>query len=242
MVTPPVIVTRAEPGASETVERLRAMGLTAISSPMLELKALDLPMPDLSDIYHLVFTSANGVRYFVEAVGGISEQIADLTAWCVGPATTHAAKAAGFQRIMAGDGNADELSDLILSADGVEGGFLHVANSAAAGNLVAQLTAAGREARFLALYETVPASGFDEDAKAALVSEAATIILFHSAKAAEAFAALSEDLPMSTNVAVAISEAAAAPLRSLNARAMIAAARPNENALMEALLQACKGL
>ena len=47
---------------------------------------------------------------------------------------------------------------------------------------------------------------------------------------------------MSTNVAVAISEAAAAPLRSLNARAVIAAARPNENALMEALLQACKGL
>ena len=217
MVTPPVIVTRAEPGASETVERLRAMGLTAIPSPMLELKALDLPMPDLSGIYNLVFTSANGVRYFVDAVGGISEQIADLTAWCVGPATTDA-------------------------ADGVEGGFLHVANSAAAGNLVAQLTAAGREARFLALYETVPASGFDEDAKAALVSEAATIILFHSAKAAEAFAALSEDLPMSTNVAVAISEAAAAPLRSLNARAVIAAARPNENALMEALLQACKGL
>ena len=92
------------------------------------------------------------------------------------------------------------------------------------------------------LYETVPASGFDEDAKAALVSETATIILFHSAKAAEAFAALSEDLPMSANVVVAISEAAAAPLESLNACAVIAAARPNEDALMEALLQACKGL
>ncbi len=242
MVTPPVIVTRAEPGASETVERLRAMGLTAISSPMLELKSLDLPMPDLSGIYHLVFTSANGVRYFVDAVGGINEQVADLTAWCVGPATTVAAKAAGFQRIVAGDGNANDLSDLILSSDGVEDGFLHIANSAAAGNLVARLTEAGRKARFLALYETVPASGLDEEVKAALVSDAATLILFHSAKAAEAFANLTKGLPMDTNVVVAISGAATAPLESLNARAVVAAARPNEDALMEAVLLACKGL
>ena len=88
---PPVIVTRAEPGASETVTRLMDMDFHAIRSPMLELKALEAPMLDLSGIYNLVFTSANGVRFFVEAVGGITEHVADLTTWCVGPATADAA-------------------------------------------------------------------------------------------------------------------------------------------------------
>ena len=242
MVTTPVIVTRAEPGASETAVRLRAMGLTAIRSPMLALKALDVPMPDLSNIYHLVFTSANGVRFFMDAVGGLTEQVADLTAWCVGPATTDAARSAGFQRIVAGDGNADELSDLILSSGERANGFLHVANSAAAGNLVAQLTSAGREARFVALYETVPASRFMPEAEAALISDAASITLIHSAKAAQAFLALSAGLSMQANVFVAISDAAAAPLESLDAQAVITADRPNEDALMDALTRACEGL
>ena len=242
MVKPPVIVTRAEPGASETVTRLMDMDFHAIRSPMLELKALEAPMLDLSGIYNLVFTSANGVRFFVEAVGGITEHVADLTTWGVGPATADAAEAAGFQRIVRGDGNSDELARLILSSECTEDGFLHIANSAAAGNLVAQLSAAKCDARFLALYETVPASALQADAVQTLRSGSGAVVLVHSAKAAHVFAALSESIPMVTNICVAISEAAAAPLKSLQARALISAVRPNEDALMEALLMACKEL
>jgi uroporphyrinogen-III synthase len=242
MVKPPVIVTRAEPGASETMARLAGMSFTAIPSPMLELKALEAPMPDLSGIGNLVFTSANGVRFFVDAVGGLTDLVAHLTAWCVGPATTDAARAAGFQKIERGDGNSDDLAALILSSEGPKEGFVHVANTAAAGNLVAQLSAAGRDARFLALYETVPASRLNPEARQALRSGATSVVLVHSAKAANAFAALTAGWPMEATIFVTISEAAAAPLRSLNARAVIFAAKPNEDALMEALLQACKEL
>ena len=38
----PVIVTRAEPGASETMARLQAMGLHAMAAPMLALAPLDV--------------------------------------------------------------------------------------------------------------------------------------------------------------------------------------------------------
>ena len=178
----------------------------------------------------------------VEAVGGITEHVADLTTWCVGPATADAAEAAGFQRIVRGDGNSDELARLILSSECTEDGFLHIANSAAAGNLVAQLSAAKCDARFLALYETVPASALQADAVQTLRSGSGAVVLVHSAKAADVFAALSESIPMVTNICVAISEAAAAPLKSLQARALISAVRPNEDALMEALLMACKEL
>lgn len=242
MVKPPVIVTRAEPGASETVARVREQGLSPILSPMLTLCPLNAVAPDLGGIYNLVFTSANGVRYFVDAVGGITEQVADVSAWCVGPATTAAAEDAGFQKIIAGDGNADDLARLILSSEDQGDGFLHVANDAAAGNLVATLKAAGRNARFLPLYETVPAQAFSEEASDALRSGEETIVLIHSAKAATAFVDLAMGLASEAWTMIAISEAAAAPLKPLGASRIIAADRPNEDALVAALCEASKGL
>ena len=242
MVAPPIIVTRAEPGASDTRARLKELGLTAIAAPMLHLKALDVPTPDLSGIHNLVFTSANGVHHFVAANGGITEQVADLTVWCVGPATTEAAHEAGFQRIVAGDGNADDLAAQILSAPETAGGFLHVANSAAAGNLVRTLQAAGRDARFMALYETVPATALPDAARAALRSDRTAWVLIHSAKAAQAFAALTGDLSPGMYGIVAMSGAAAAPLDGRGALGVVIAERPNEDALMAAVREACKGL
>ena len=61
----PIIVTRAEPGASETVERLKARGLTAIPAPMLSLVELpDIQMPEPLEISGIVFTSATGDRTY----------------------------------------------------------------------------------------------------------------------------------------------------------------------------------
>ena len=82
----PVIVTRAEPGASETMARLAAMDVTPIASPMLSLARLKADLPDLSAVQHLVFTSANGVRFFTEA-----STLRAAKAWCVGPSTAAAA-------------------------------------------------------------------------------------------------------------------------------------------------------
>lgn len=242
MVKPPVIVTRAEPGASETFARVRDQGLRPILSPMLSLRALNAPAPDLTGIYNLVFTSANGVRYFIDAVGGITEQVTDMAAWCVGPATRAAAEEAGLQKIIAGDGNADDLASLILTTEDQTDGFLHVANDAAAGNLVATLKDAGRDARFLALYETVPAQEFSDEAGDALRSGEGAIVLVHSAKAAHAFAKLAGGLAADAWTLIAISEAAAAPLKPLGASRIIAADRPNEDALIAALVEATKGL
>ncbi len=241
MVAHPVIITRAEPGASETAARIQAEGFRPIVSPMLRLQSVAAD-PDLTGIQNLVFTSANGVRFFLEAMGGMTGEAAGLTAWCVGPATAAAANAAGFELLVAGDGNADDLAARIL-AEGREGdGFLHVANTAAAGNLVARLTDAGRMARFLALYETVPASALVREAALAVEAPEPGLVLIHSAKAAEALRAVVDDRLFATNILVAISEAAAAPLQGLHTRATLWAERPNEEALIAALKTAALGL
>lgn len=231
----PVIVTRAEPGASETMARLKAMGLTAMAAPMLALAPLDVALPDLSDVQHLVFTSANGVRFLAGASG-----LRSAKAWCVGPSTAEAAREAGFADVHEGAGDAVDLAADLLSAlpEGTRG-VLHVANEAAAGDLVARLKAGGIPADFLALYETRPADELPTDVEAMLAAGPACVLV-HSAKAAAAFAWAAGALDQA--IIVAISEAAARPLLGREVAAIHIADAPNETALLATLAAVAGGL
>jgi uroporphyrinogen-III synthase len=231
----PVIVTRAEPGASETMARLAAMDVTPIASPMLSLARLDVDMPDLSGVQHLVFTSANSVRFFTEA-----SSVRAAKAWCVGPSTAGAAREAGFAAVYEGAGDAAALAADILVAlpEGTEG-VLHVANEAAAGDLVARLKEGGLPAEFLALYETRPSEDLTPEAEAALAAGPACVLI-HSAKGAAAFAWAAGDLDQA--IVVAISEAAARPLQGREVAAIHVAEAPNEDALLATLAAVADGL
>lgn len=231
MVGRPVIVTRAEPGASDTMARLEAMGLDAIGSPMLALVRRDAPLPDLSAIHHLVFTSANGVRFLAESTG-----FRGAKAWCVGPSTAEAARQAGFRQVHEGAGDAQDLAgDMIAALPAGSTGVLHVANEAAAGELVARLRAAGIPAEFLALYETRPVEELTPAAEAALAGGPA-FVLIHSAKGAGAFSNAASRLDKA--MIIAISDAAARPLQGRDIAALHIATAPNEDALLAALARA----
>jgi len=235
MVGLPVIVTRAEPGASETIVRLEAEGYRAIASPMLALARLKADLPDLSGTRHLVFTSANGVRFFAEAT-----DMRAAKAWCVGPSTAAAARAAGFADVHEGHGDAADLAaDMTGALPAGTPGVLHVANAAAAGDLVARLREGGIPAAFLALYETQPADELSPDAEAAL-SAGPVFVLIHSAKGAAAFAWAAGALDQA--VVIAISEAAARPLEGREVAALHVAGAPNEDALLDALAGAAASL
>ncbi len=227
----PVIVTRAEPAAAETVARLKAAEYDAILSPALTLESLPDAALDMDGVRHLIFTSANGARYFLarRAVGA-------LTVWCVGEATAAAVRQKGGEDVREGDGNAADLAAMILAAPEAQtGALLHIANEAAAGDLVATLKHAGLDARFAALYRTVPVKRLTPEAANALDTAPRVVVLVHSAKGAAAFRDAARGRDLSRVVFVAISPAASQPLVGLGARAVVNAAHPNETALMDAL-------
>lgn len=230
----PVIVTRTLPGARDTAENLTRLGFAPILSPMLSIVETGLAPNDLDGIGHLIFTSANGVR----AIRG-AQVPPELIAWCVGPSTAEAARDAGFANVIEGDGNAEDLAKFILSAH-PEGPLLHIANEAAAGELVAALKSGGLEARFSAPYRTDAAASLSPEALAALAGPGPAILLLHSAKAASAVA--DSRPPLATAGLVAISEAALAPLQGEASRGHWIAARPNEDSLMDALQLAAAAL
>lgn len=230
----PVIVTRTLPGARDTAENLTRLGFAPLLSPMLSITETGFAPGDLAGVRHLIFTSANGVR----AVRG-AELPPDLTAWCVGPSTADAAREAGFATVIEGDGNAEDLARLILASH-PDGPLLHIANEAAAGELVAALKSGGLEARFSAPYRTEAATSLSAEALEALAGLRPVILLLHSAKAASAVAA---SRPQLANAGlVAISEAALAPLQNAASRGHWIAARPNEDSLLDALQRAAAAL
>lgn len=227
-----VIVTRTQPGADETAAGLTERGYRAILSPMLEIVRTGLDPAALAGVRDIILTSANGVRAFMES----EASAAGCTAWCVGPSTASAAREAGFTKVVEGDGDAEDLARLILAArKEVAGPMLHIANDAAAGNIVARLKQAGLEARFAAAYRTEPAASLSGPALDALAAGPA-ILLVHSGKSAAAIAQSGAKLDRAT--IVAISPAAAAPLQSMSIAGLHFAARPNEEALMTALAEA----
>jgi uroporphyrinogen-III synthase len=224
-----VIITRAQPGAAETGARIAALGYVPILSSAIELRAIT-PPPDLSTTHTdgLIFTSANGVRFFAEMTDARTH-----TAWCVGPATASAAQIAGFTDMRNAHGNADDLATLIIAEAAPGARLLHVANEAAAGNLAATLRKAGFAVGFAAPYRAIAARALSPQAIDALSGPCT--VLIHSAKGAEAFAALAEPLAPPALSAIAVSEKAAAPLAGLCLVRLRIAAHPNEDGLMDAL-------
>ena len=115
---------------------------------MLALTPTGAALAPLEGVQGLLFTSANGVRAFCEASAR-----RDLTAWCVGPATLKAAQLAGFTTCEHGDGNSEDLADLVIAKARADAGkLIHVANAAAAGQLAQRLGGAGFGVEFAPLY------------------------------------------------------------------------------------------
>ena len=86
-------ITRAEPGASRTAEKLRALGHEPVVAPLLQAR----PLPGeigLTGVGALAFTSANGVNAFAERSPERS-----LPVFAVGDATAAAAHKAGFAEV-----------------------------------------------------------------------------------------------------------------------------------------------
>jgi uroporphyrinogen-III synthase len=100
-----IFVLRPEPGASATLARAVAMGLTATALPLFEIEPVPWQAPDPQAFDVLLLTSANAVRQ----AGPQLAQVRALPVYAVGKATAAAARAAGLEVVLCGDGGVREL-------------------------------------------------------------------------------------------------------------------------------------
>ncbi|MFO1185540.1 MAG: uroporphyrinogen-III synthase [Bauldia sp.] len=225
-----LLVTRPEPDASRTAERLRSAGHEAIVEPLLA--AVAAPVPDIGIApAALAVTSRNAVRALLNW-----PQVADwrqrVTVFAVGDATAAAARAAGFADVRSAEGDVDDLVRLIVrERRAVAGSVLYVAGEVRRGDLGGGLRAAGISVAEVEAYRMQPAAVLSEALTLRLRGGALDGALFYSERTAAVFADLVGEAPLGTVTAYALSAAAALPLDSLGFRSVAIASRPNEDAL-----------
>jgi len=220
-----VAITRALPGAETTARRLRARGAVPVLAPLLTIA----PRPfdaDVADAQALAFTSAAGVRRFAEG----SER-RDLPAFAVGAASAAAARAAGFTNVQSADGDVAALARLARALlDPARGPVLHISGAHVAGDLVGALTEAGFSAERRVAYEAECVTATPEGLRTPV-----DIVLFHSARAGEAYLQLGAPHAALMRAAC-LSAAVAAAAGAAAWVSVVIAPHPNDDALVQAAL------
>lgn len=232
MSAPRILVTRSEPGASETAARLTAERYRPIVEPVFAIEPIDVVLPDFDA---LAFTSANGVRQFA-----ILSQRRDVPVFCVGARTAEAAREAGFATVASADGDVEALG--LLIADDLPKGarLLHAGNEEARGDLTGRVRSAGLAVDFIAIFRAAPARTPGPALKAHLAGHPAfEAVMIHSPRGAAIVAGFAQGSTASLDIA-AISAAAAAPLAMIPGRTEIAA-HPDEQSLLSALARLVSG-
>lgn len=226
MSGPRVWITRAQPGADRTADRLAALGFAPVVAPLLEIQAIEQAEPDLEGVDVLAFTSINGVAAFAALTAR-----RDRPVMTVGDATAQAARAAGFVHVRSAAGDLSALADLIAAQ--ASGLVLAPGAETPAGDIAAEVAARrpeGVAVRTLAVYRAEPVE--------AATPQDVAAVLVHSPRAGALLAARGE-AAVAGAVVACISPAAAAPLIAIGLSPAVAAA-PHEDALI-ATLQAALG-
>ena len=240
-----VLVTRPLPDAETTAASLRARGFAALSAPMLRFEPLPFHDDDDAQYGAVVVTSANALR-------GIEPQLAGsvllkLPLFAVGEHTADAARKAGFTKVITSKSDASTLRDLV--AERAKSGklkkaspLLYLAGADLARDLAVELGEKGFSVVTQTTYKMVPAKTLPREVCDAFVAGEIEAVLHYSRRSARAFveAARTGGVEISALALpqCCLSAQVAEIVREAGATQVTVAARPDENALFEALKRA----
>jgi uroporphyrinogen-III synthase len=220
-----VAITRAQPEADRTAERVRARGAEAIVAPLLTIVPCGYDT-NTEGAQAIIFTSTNGVRAFPDVRGA-----RDRIVLTVGDATAEAARGAGFSDVRSADGDVSALAALAKATlEPAKGKLIHIAGDHVAGDLGGELRAAGFSVERRLAYASVAAIELPDVLRGPL-----DIVLFHSVRAAETFVALGA--PNAAELtAGCLSATIAEAAGKTSWKRIVTAARPREDDLLTATL------
>ena len=224
-----VLITRPEPGASETAAFLRRAGLHGVIAPFLVIRPCRISLPETAQA--ILVTSGN-------ALEALSPRLHATPLLAVGDRTAARARAAGFATVHSASGDAAALAAAAPHLFNPANGALLLASGRGQGEaLAAALRRAGFRVQRRVVYEAAAVRRFPGDAADALRT-GVHAALFFSAETARAFARL---LPASLAAtltgtdALTIGPDAAAALQGLPFHAVRVSVRPTSDGVLALL-------
>ncbi len=178
-----VLITRPEPGASDTAARVAAIGLVPIVAPLLAIRLIPVRTPP-KRMAAVLLTSGN-------AIDALAVLPRSLPVLAVGGATARRAMRAGFTDVASADGDATALAALVRTRFRPSNGtLLLAAGQGQSLALAANLRAAGYRVTRRVVYAAVPVPQLPDQARAALLDNRTRTVLLFSAESAAHFVRL----------------------------------------------------
>lgn len=225
-----VLITRPEPGASDTARRVRDGGWAPVVAPLLRIRPLPAPLPDAERCQAVLVASLHAL--------GLPASFHARPLLTVGDATAGRARAAGFREIRSAGRDAAALAALARATLDPAGPPLLLSAGRGQGAALADdLRAAGFRVIRRATYHAAPVSRLPDAATSAIAAGLAAA-LFFSAETSRTFVRLlpaSRHPALTGTEALAISAAAAAVLSPLPWRRIRVAVQPTQNHVLALL-------
>jgi uroporphyrinogen-III synthase len=232
-----MLVTRPEPDAQATQDRLAALGIASEVAPLLTRHVLDFNLPALSGFAALAITSTNALRALEEK--GLLAALSHLPVYAVGDRTAHEARSLGFTDVVSAGGTFERLSTMLALAR-LDGPVLYPAGKHLSGDLAHALAAHGIMVVTATVYDMVAEADFPEDVLARIKAGEFAAALIYSRRTAEIFASVLNvrlDAAQKRDLALfCLSENVAQPLIESHFTRVHLADRPDEEAMMSLAL------
>lgn len=240
-----VLVTRPLPDGEASAAGLRARGFEVVAAPMLRFEPFGFSDDAEAPYGGTIVTSANAVR-------AVQSQLANspllrMPLFTVGERTAAAARAAGFTKVFSADGDAAALRDLVVETAKAKklkkkSPLLYLAGEEISRDLAAELRERGFEVTTHIAYRMVPAKSLPGEVVDGFAAGRIEAVLHYSRRSARAFieAARTGGVEISALALpqCCLSAQVAEIVREAGATQVTVAARPDENALFEALKRA----
>jgi len=231
-----LLVTRPEPEATRTAERLRALGHEPVLAPLLDTVFLDPPPPGTRPAA-ILLTSGNGLRGLLRWED--ATRWLDIAVLAVGERTADMARSAGFRDVRSADGDGDALASLVIATlDPGAGALLYPAAVDRAGHWPDRLLAAGFRLEIVEIYRMDPVAALPDSVILDLRQERIEGALVYSPRTAKTLSQLVDGLvprpPVAGLPIYALSENVAS---ALTFGRIFIAAEPTEDALLAQIPQ-----
>ncbi|MEP7452522.1 uroporphyrinogen-III synthase [Phyllobacterium sp. SB3] len=178
-----VLVTRPEPGATRTAERLVALGFNPLVLPLTEIQPLPVQSPG-GNYDAVTITSANALRYIPE---DILAPLYHLPCFVVGEVTAELARNTGFMHVVTGDGDGASLAGKVNNSTPSSASLLYLTGQVRSSRFETIIGQSGRVVTPVAVYDTILKS-YETDYLARLLKPLPVdVCLLYSTKGAEAF-------------------------------------------------------
>ena len=153
-----ILLTRPLDDCGEIIIKFKSLGHQISHLPLLRVEKVDYEQINFSDFNGIIFTSANAVKFL--ELNNIDK---NFLCFCVGNATEDKARSAGFQNVIAAEGNVENLKELILqSFDQKDGKLIYVSGEIISIDLDHQLIREGYNIKRIVNYRTTHIQKFDK--------------------------------------------------------------------------------